>query len=111
MRVRLIKRTTVDHFAKEHANGKIHFDSWLLIIKFADWLEPADITNSCKGNLIGGSSNRVVFDLGGNGRNSFRIICEYKFGIKYVHLYVNWIGTHEKYNSLTQEDRKTIDRF
>lgn len=110
MRVRLLKEKTVRDFAQNHANAEDHFKNWLqTVLKYADWKEPNDITDTVKGNLLGGGSNRVVFDIGGNGPNACRIICEYFFGQKKVHLYVNWIGTHEEYNRLTEPEKRTID--
>ncbi len=111
MKVRLVKQNTIDDFVKIHANGKIHFDTWLFKIKLADWMRPSDIAKTYKSNLLSGSSNRVIFDLGGNSKNSFRMICDYLFGRKYVHLYINWIGTHEEYNQLSEEDKKKIAQY
>lgn len=115
MKVRLLREDTIDEFSGNHANGKKHFSAFLKLVKGAEWNTPEDITDLINGNLLGNGSNRVVFDLGGNGRNAFRIICGYKFGCYYkksntykVHLYVNWIGTHEDYNALTEEDKLTI---
>lgn len=100
------------------ANGKRHFVNWLSVLQGADWEEPTDITRIMNGNLLGGGSDRVVFDIGGNGSNAFRIICEYLFNCpsqkgktRKVHLYVNWIGTHEEYNKLSDEDKRTIEMF
>lgn len=114
MKVRLLKEETIHDFIAGHANGKKLFTAWLQVLKYADWDTPADITQSLNGNLLG--SNRVVFDIGGNGRNAFRMICEYKFNCPYketfrVHLYVNWIGTHEEYNVLSTDDKLSIDKY
>src|SRR6478752_2571333 len=98
MKVKLLTYDTIDDFIIEHANGKKHFENWMLNIKTTDWEEPLDIVKNFSANLLG--ANRVVFDLGGNGRNSFRMICTYHFGMNRVRLYVNWLGTHEEYNSL-----------
>ena len=117
MRVRLFRQDTIEEFVDNHGNGKKHFIGWLQTLKYADWEEPGDITFSLKGNLLGGGSNRVVFDVGGNGRNAFRIICEYKFdcpynnGVRKVHLYVNWIGTHEEYNTLSANEKLTVSDY
>jgi len=118
MRVRLFLESTINEFAEDHANGRKLFDNLLILLKNADWEEPNDITKTIKGNLLGNGSNRVVLDIGGNGRNAFRIICEYKFGCYYiktditkVHLYVNWIGTHEEYNSLSEKEKLTISAY
>jgi mRNA interferase HigB len=117
MKVRLLRPDTVEEFAEDHANGASLFKGWLKTIREADWDEPNDIRLSTKSNLLGNGSTRVVFDIGGNGPNSYRIICEYLFGCQYknsvkkVHLYVNWIGTHEKYNDLTEQEKLTISRY
>jgi mRNA interferase HigB len=111
MRVRLLRRDTIEEFANNHANGKIHFNNWLAALKYADWEEPQDIIYTYRGNLLGNDSNRVVFDIGGNGRNAFRLICEYRFGLRCVHIYVNWIGTHEEYNALSNQQKRTITNY
>jgi mRNA interferase HigB len=118
MKVRLFLQETIEEFADNHANGKKHFTNWLTAIKEVEWEEPNHITISLNGNLLGNGSDRVVFDIGGNGRNAFRIICSYRFGLYYkksntykVHLYVNWIGTHEEYNALTEEQKTTISIY
>ena len=118
MKVRLFLQETIEDFADNHANGKKLLLACLTAIKNADWDEPNDITNTVKGNLLGNGSDRVVFDIGGNSSNAFRIICEYKFGCYYkksdtykVHLYVNWIGTHEQYNALTEKQKLNISIY
>ena|ERR1044072_4704131 len=118
MKVRLYLQETIEAFADNHANGKKLFESWFTAINNADWKEPNDITKTAKGNLLGNGSDRVVFDIGGNSSNAFRIICGYKFGLYYkksktykMHLFVNWVGTHEEYNALTDEQKRTINRY
>jgi len=109
MKVHLVKRITVEKYAGKHSNGKKHFDSFLASIEDGEWTTPQDMLLSYSGNLL--NSKRVVFDVGGNGSNSFRIICEFMFGRKQVHLYVCWIGTHEAYNHLTEEQKITINTY
>lgn len=118
MRVKLYREDTIDDYAAAHANGKAHFSKWLKAIRKADWKEPADITKAVNGNLLGNGSDRVVFDIGGNGNNSFRIICTYIFNCKHskhgqvrVNLNVNWIGTHEEYNRLSESDKLTVENY
>lgn len=109
MRVKLYRKETIEEFKEDHANGKKHFENFLALLEYADWETPQDITFTIKGNLLGNGSDRVVFDLGGNGSNAFRIICKYIFKPfkKRVYLYVVWIGTHEEYNALSKEDKLT----
>ena len=118
MKVRLFLQETIEDFADNHSNGRKLFVAWLTAIKNAEWEEPIDITKTVKGNLLSNGSNRVVFDLGGNSSNAFRIICSYKFRFYYkksdtykIHLYVNWIGTHEEYNRLTEVQKLIISTY
>lgn len=77
---------------------------------FCDWNIPSDIINSfrtadiikCKGE----SSNRVIFNVGGN---KYRLICTYKFGIRSIVLYVKFIGTHAEYDRI--EDVCEVNMF
>jgi mRNA-degrading endonuclease HigB of HigAB toxin-antitoxin module len=110
MKVKVFRIDTIEEFAKSHSNGKKHFDRFLKSLEYADWEVPTDMLNSYRGNLLGGGSSRVVYDIGGNGQNAFRIICHYRFGNK-IRLYVNCIGTHEEYNRLTKEDKLIISKY
>lgn len=104
MRVRLIKRKTVIDFAAANAGGRIPFDHWLSLINLADWEIPADIKKTFRSaDLLGKSSNRVVFDIGGN---NYRIICTYYFGAGTVHLFIKWIGTHAAYTRICQQNEQ-----
>lgn len=110
MKVKLFRKETIEEFKINHANGKWHFENFLALLEYADWTTPLDITKTIKGNLLGNGSDRVVFDLGGNGTNAFRVICKYRFRPfkRKVFLYVLWIGTHEEYNDLSANDKLTV---
>ena len=74
------------------------YEEWLSIIKMADWSIPNDIIYTFNSaDILGKSSDRVVFNIGGN---KYRIICKYYFGENNVHLFVKWIGTHANYTKL-----------
>lgn len=104
MRVSLIKRKTVLDFATANAGGRIPFEHWLTLINMADWGVPSDIKKTFRSaDILGKSSNRVVFDIGGN---NYRIICTYHFGATTVYLYVKWIGTHAAYTSICQRNEQ-----
>jgi mRNA-degrading endonuclease HigB of HigAB toxin-antitoxin module len=105
MKVRLFKKQTIFNAIRLHSNNANALKGWYNIISNANWNSGKDITSSYPGNLI--NNKRVVFDIGGNGRNSLRIICTYLFYKNEVKLYINWIGTHEEYNRL-DEYKKTI---
>jgi len=98
LRVHLIKRQSIEDFVLKNAQSKTAFANWLAIIKIADWTKPSDMTNTINSaDILGESSNRVVFNIAGN---RYRLICKYHFGKSRVHLFVKWIGTHSAYAQL-----------
>ncbi|HKL33171.1 MAG TPA: type II toxin-antitoxin system HigB family toxin [Tangfeifania sp.] len=104
MKVHLIKRSTIEQFVKDYTPAKRYFQFWLLIIKSADWDIPQDIvTTFNSADILGRGSERVVFNI---GRNKYRMICSYYFGVTRVHLFVKWIGTHAAYDKLCKDGRQ-----
>lgn len=86
----------------EYINSKPEAESglrnWQRILNGSNWNVPSDILKSINtADIIGGGTNRVVFNIGGN---KFRCICTYSFGKAFVHLFINWIGTHSEYDKL-----------
>lgn len=110
MRVHLIKKQTIQDYAEQNARSKSSFRIWLGTINYADWNEPTDIQRTfASADLLGKSSNRVVFDIGGN---NYRMICKYVFGEKEAHLFVCWVGTHSEYDELCKKNKHfTISKF
>ena len=101
MKVHLIKKQTLQAFAWQHPISRAALEDWSEKIKYADWQQPGDIKQTFKAaDLLGKSSNRVVFDIGGN---NYRMICKYVFGEKQVHLFVCWIGTHAAYDKVCKQ--------
>jgi mRNA interferase HigB len=104
MKVNLIKRKTLENFARSNSRSRISLKIWLTIITSADWRKPEDIKETfCSADLLGKGSNRVVFDIAGN---HYRIICAYHFGESKVHLYIKWIGTHVEYTKICNENKQ-----
>lgn len=104
MKVRLVKKKSIENFVLQHADSRSPFSRWLALLKWADWKTPADIAATYgSADLLGNNSNRVVFNIGGN---NYRMICKYHLGIKNVHLYVKWIGTHAAYTQLCKDNRQ-----
>ena len=67
MKVRLIKRKSIEDFALQNARSRSSFRIWLTLLKQADWNEPGDIADTYgSADLLGNGSNRVVFDIAGN---------------------------------------------
>ena len=110
MKVHLIRKETIESYVKAHARARTSFEDWLWKVKFADWDQPLDIRQTFNSaDLLGSGSNRVVFDIAGNNN---RMICQYAFGDKQVHLFVCWIGTHAAYEQLCAAHRQyTVNEY
>ena len=110
MKVHLIRKETIESSVAGNARSKPSFAIWLTAIKYADWNAPSDIKQTFgAADLLGNSSSRVVFDIGGN---NYRMICKYAFGNKQVHLFICWIGTHAEYDKLcNNEEQYTITNY
>jgi mRNA interferase HigB len=109
MKVHLIKRLTIEEYTQKNARSRTSFEEWLSKIKHADWEKPTDIQATfSSADLLGKSSNRVVFDIGGN---AYRMICKYAFGDKAVHLFICWIGTHSEYDHLNSSGEQYAVTF
>lgn len=104
MKVHLIKRQSIEEYVLKNALSRASFKIWLSIIKQADWKEPSEIISTFNSaDILGKSSDRVVFNIGGN---KYRLICMYFFGNNRVHLFINWIGTHAEYSKLCNEGKQ-----
>lgn len=104
MKVRLIKRKSIEDFALQNARSRRYFRVWLTLLKQADWNVPGDIIYTCgSADLLGNGSKRVVFDIAGN---NYRMICKYHFGATRLHLYIKWIGTHADYTELCDNNEQ-----
>ena len=110
MKVHLLTRQTIEKYVASHSQSKTPFASWLEEIKRADWITPYDIRSSFNSaDLLGKSSSRIVFNIGGN---KYRMICCYKFGRNKILLYVKWIGTHAEYTKLCNSGKQySIDYY
>jgi len=101
MKLHLIKKETIERYIIANARSRSSFTEFLEKLKYTDWEKPADMkTTFAAADLLGKSSSRVVFNIGGN---AYRLICKYAFGDKQVHLFICWIGTHAEYTALCNE--------
>jgi mRNA interferase HigB len=110
MKVHLIKKQTIEDFTAANASSRSSFEDWLEKLKYANWNKPTDIKEIFgSADLLGKSSERVVFNIGGN---NYRLICKYYFSEKRVHLYVCWIGTHKDYTKLCNDNEQyTVSNY
>jgi mRNA interferase HigB len=110
MKIHLIKQQTIIDFAKKHSSSISAFEDWILKTKVATWQNFNDIKKTFNtADVLGKSSNRVVFDINGN---HYRMICKVAFGEKNTHVFVCWIGTHAQYDKLCNKgDQYTINIY
>ncbi|RLD21562.1 MAG: type II toxin-antitoxin system HigB family toxin [Bacteroidetes bacterium] len=109
MRVHLIKKESIENFAKRNSQSRIPLTKWLSIIKQANWNIPNDIKESFgSADILGNNSKRVVFNIGGN---KYRVICTYFFGGIKVHLFIKWIGSHAEYSKLCNSEKQYTVNF
>ncbi|MGB8195046.1 MAG: type II toxin-antitoxin system HigB family toxin [Chitinophagaceae bacterium] len=95
------QKAAIEDFVLYNASARNVFQDWLKKIKTADWEKPADMQQTFRSaDILGKGSGRVVFDIGGN---KYRMICKYVFGMKQVHLFICWIGTHAEYDKICNE--------
>ena len=106
MKVKLIRRASVENYISQHASSNSSMNKFLELIKVADWDNPNDIKHTF-GNRVDIVCNgkRAGFDCGGNG---YRIICGISFGKKAVLLFVKFIGTHAEYTKLCKATKKQV---
>jgi len=101
MKVHLIRKETIEGFIVANARSRSSLMDFLEKLKYADWEKPVDIKDTFStADLLGKSSNRIVFNIGGN---TYRMVCKYAFGDKQVHLFICWIGSHAEYTALCNE--------
>lgn len=104
MKVRLIKKQTIEDYIENNAQSKVSFEIWFAILKHTEWSVPLDIIETFKtADILGRGTERVVFNIGGN---KYRMICKYHFGINKIHLFIKWIGTHAKYSKLCNDNKQ-----
>jgi mRNA interferase HigB len=110
MKVHLIKASSIEDYVIANVASRVPLNAWLTAINTADWANTMDMRQSFPScDFLGGGSKRVIFHIGGN---NYRLICSYMFGVRKVHLYVKWIGSHAEYTRLCNDNKQyTISIF
>jgi len=110
VRIHLIKERTIYEYLESNSVAVSGFNNWLRVLNGSNWFQPSDILKSFNSaDIIGKGKKRVVFNIGGN---KYRCICTYSFGDNFVHLFINWIGTHSEYDKLCGQNLQyTISNF
>ncbi len=110
MKVHLIRKKTIDAFAKKNVQSRLSFEECCAKLKYADWEKPEDIQATFpSADLLGKGSSRIVINIGGN---KYRMIGKYAFGDNQVHLFICWIGTHAEYDKICDANEQyTISNY
>ena len=100
--MRVIAKKTLVTFYGKHADAKTALAEWYQKAEDAEWDNFSDLKNTFhSADLVG--NKRVVFNIKGN---DYRLIGIVLFRIKTV--YIRFIGTHQEYDKLTEEQIKTV---
>jgi mRNA-degrading endonuclease HigB of HigAB toxin-antitoxin module len=71
MKVHLIRKETIEDFVHENARSRPSFEEFMEKLRNGDWENPTDMKKTFSAtDLLGRSSNRVVFNIGGNNGNA-----------------------------------------
>jgi len=106
MKVHLIKIQTINRYTNGNVHRKKVFMNWMSTLEKSDWDTPSDILRSFNSaDILGSGTRRVIFNISGN---RYRIICKYKFGKRYIRLYICWLGTHREYTELCKRNLQYV---
>ncbi len=94
MKIRLVKRRTLESYAQQHPFSRVALKSWGLKVQYADWERPADIQKLFpSADLLGNGSDRVVFNISGNKACNIPLmifnIKTFRHGRSTLHCYKN----------------------
>lgn len=100
--MRILKRSTVKEYARDHAPAAAALEIWLAKTEKADWGMPNDIRSDISSiKVLNGE--RVRFEIGDN----YRMIVAFDFPRRTA--YIKFIGTHAEYDRI--DDVLAIDMF
>jgi mRNA interferase HigB len=110
MKVRLIRKESIESYVLQNARTRSSFRIWLTLLKQADWNEPGDIAETFGlADLLGNGCNRVIFNI---ACNNYRMICKYQFGLTRAHLSIKWIGSHDEYTAVCNKNEQyTVNAY
>ena len=98
--MRLISRSAFRDFWENrlYADSEIPLRELAAILEKCRWQNFTDIRTSASGSVSQITSERYVFNVGGN---KYRVVLVIKF--RYQIAYVRFVGTHAQYNKINVE--------
>ncbi|MFQ3598757.1 MAG: type II toxin-antitoxin system HigB family toxin [Chloroherpetonaceae bacterium] len=98
----IIKKKTLDDFAKRHADALLPLKAWYQTTVAANWRSFADVKKDFPSTDYVGNE-RYVFNIKGN---AYRLVVLIRFSIRTV--FIKFIGTHAEYDQI---DATTVNDF
>lgn len=100
--MRIVAKKTIVAFYTKHADAKVALEDWYEKVESAEWENFAQLRMSfASADHVG--NKRIVFNIRGN---EYRLVAIVLFKVKMV--YVRFIGTHQDYDKLSEEQIKQI---
>lgn len=100
--MRIVAKKTIVAFYAWHADAKVALEDWYEKVESAEWENFAQLRMSfASADHVG--NKRIVFNIRGN---EYRLVAIVLFKVKMV--YVRFIGTHQDYDKLSEEQIKQI---
>ena len=100
--MRIVAKKTIVAFYTWHADAKVALEDWYEKVESAEWENFAQLRMSfASADHVG--NERIVFNIRGN---EYRLVAIVLFKVKMV--YVRFIGTHQDYDKLSEEQIKQI---
>ena len=100
--MRIVAKKTIVAFYTWHADAKVALEDWYEKVESAEWENFAQLRMSfASADHVG--NKRIVFNIRGN---EYRLVAIVLFKVKMV--YVRFIGTHQDYDKLSDEQIKQI---
>lgn len=100
--MRIVAKKTIVAFYTWHGDAKVALEDWYEKVESAEWENFAQLRMSfASADHVG--NKRIVFNIRGN---EYRLVAIVLFKVKMV--YVRFIGTHQDYDKLSEEQIKQI---
>lgn len=100
--MRIVAKKTIVAFYTRHADAKVALEDWYEKVEAAEWENFAQLRMAfSSADLVG--NKRIVFNMKGY---DYRLVAIVLFKVKRV--YVRFIGTHQEYDKITEEQIKQI---
>ena len=98
----IIALKNLTEFVKRHPDSKSSIETWMSIVKHADWKIPSDVVRDFP-DADPVKNNRVVFNI---SRNKYRLIVQISYVRQWV--FIKFIGTNSEYDKV---DASSVEQF